>query len=81
MSILVSLGANPNDVNQLQTAKDITKFVSSLMKAEDHSIIFADKNYTQAQLNSLTEWFDDILFILYNGGNLEDTPDLQTLDS
>lgn len=77
MSILVSIGSNPDDIKNLQAAKDITKFVSSLMKAEDHTLIFADKNYSQKEIDQVSQWLDNILYILYNGGNLEDITDLE----
>lgn len=79
MSILVSIGSNPQDYKNLTSARDLAKFVASLMRAEDHSIIFADKNYTQSDINNLITWIDDILNILYNGGNLEDLSDLEPL--
>ena len=79
MSIVVSIGNDPNDIQNLAIAKDLTKFVSSLMKAEDHTILFADSIYTQKQIEDLRTWLDNILFILYNGGNIEDTSDLVKL--
>lgn len=79
MSILVSIGSNPEDYKYLNAARDLSKFVSSLMKAEDHSLIFADNNYSQKDINELITWIDSILNILYNGGNLEDLSDLEPL--
>jgi hypothetical protein len=76
MSILVSIGANDNDIKNLQMTQDIISFVSSLLKAEDHELLFANKNYTQAQVSDLLEWYNDILYILYNGGSSEDYSDL-----
>ena len=76
MSILVSIGANETDINNLQMTQDIISFVSSLLKAEDHELLFANKTYTQSQVDSLLSWYDDILSILYNGGNSEDYSDL-----
>ena len=70
MSMSVSIGSNPQDIENLILAKDIAKFVSSLMKAEDHSVIFADANYTQQQINDFRSWIDDILFIIHNSGTL-----------
>lgn len=78
MSVLVSIGSEPKDIQNLQMAKHITKFVSSLLKAEDHHILFAEENYTQKHLDDLSDWLENILFILYNGGNLEDYSDLQS---
>jgi hypothetical protein len=72
MSILVSIGANDNDIKNLQMTQDIISFVSSLLKAEDHELLFANENYTQTQINSLLEWYGDMLYILYNGGSSED---------
>lgn len=79
MSIMVSIGSNPQDYENLIAARDLAKFVSSLMKAEDHTLIFADKNYSQKDINNVISWIDDILNILYNGGNLEDLSDLEPL--
>lgn len=76
MSILVSIGANETDINNLQMTQDIISFVSSLLKAEDHELLFANKTYTQSQVDSLLSWYQDILSILYNGGNSEDYSDL-----
>lgn len=76
MSIVVSIGNNPEDLKNLIIAKDLAKFVSSLMKAEDHTILFADNNYSYKQIEDLRSWFDNILFVLSNGGNIEDTEDL-----
>lgn len=76
MSILVSIRANETDINNLQMTQDIISFVSSLLKAEDHELLFASKTYTQSQVDSLLSWYQDILSILYNGGNSEDYSDL-----
>ena len=81
MSILVSIGSDPADLDKLVMAKDVTKFVSSLMKAEDHNLIFANTNYTQKQIDDLAEWLDDILYILYNGGNIEDHSEYQPVEA
>lgn len=76
MSIMVSIGNDTNDITNLEIAKDLVKFVSSLMKAEDHTTLFADSNYSQKQIEDLRIWLDNILSILYNGGNIEDTENL-----
>lgn len=72
MSIMVSIGNDPKDFENLSTARDLAKFVSSLMKAEDHTILFADSNYSQKQIEDLRTWLDNIISILYNSGNIED---------
>ena len=71
MSILVSIGSNPSDIKNLIIAKDLAKFVSSLMKAEDHTVLFADSNYSQKQIEDLRKWIDSIISIMYNGGNVQ----------
>lgn len=71
MSILVSIGSDPSDIKNLIIAKDLIKFVSSLMKAEDHTVLFADSNYTEKQIQDVRQWIDNILSILYNGGNIQ----------
>ena len=71
MSILVSIGSNPSDIKNLTIAKDLVKFVSSLMRAEDHTVLFADSNYSQKEIEDLREWIDSIISIMYNGGNIE----------
>ena len=76
MSILVSIGANDNDINNLQMTQDIISFVSSLLKAEDHELLFANKTYTQAQVDSLLSWYTDLLDILYNAGTLEEEEEI-----
>ncbi len=76
MSILVSIGANDTDINNLQMTHDIIAFVSSLLKAEDHELLFANKNYSQSQIDSLLSWYEDLLAILYNGGSSEDYSEL-----
>ena len=70
MSMSVSIGSTSQDIENLILAKDIAKFVSSLMKAEDHTILFADNNYTQKQIEDFRSWVDDIIFILHNSGTL-----------
>jgi hypothetical protein len=72
MSILVSIGSDPKDIDNLTLARDLAKFVSSLLKAEDHTVLFADSNYSQKQIEDLRVWLDNILLILFNGGTIED---------
>lgn len=79
MSILVSIGANETDISNLQMTRDIISFVSSLLKAEDHIALLAERTYTQTEINSLLSWYDDLLAILYNGGTAEDYSDLITV--
>lgn len=74
MSILVSIGANDTDINNLQMTRDIISFVSSLLKAEDHVSLFANKSYTQSQIDELLQWYNDLLNILFNAGTLEEVP-------
>jgi len=72
MSISVSIGANDTDITNLQMTRDIILFVSSLLKAEDHVLLFANKTYTQSQIDNLVRWYNDLLNILYNAGTLEE---------
>jgi hypothetical protein len=41
------------------------------MKAEDHTVLFADSNYSQKQIEDLRKWIDSIISIMYNGGNVQ----------
>lgn len=72
MSISISIGSNPQDITNLQMTEDIISFVSSLLKAEDHVSLLADKTYTQSQVDSLLNWYHNLLDILYNAGTLEE---------
>lgn len=76
MSILVSIGANETDISNLQMTRDIISFVSSLLKSQNVTALLADVTYTDTEIHSLLNWYDDLLAILYNGGNTEDYSDI-----
>jgi hypothetical protein len=79
MSILVSVGSNTDDIKNLQIAKDVTSFISDLINDKDNNSILSDKHYTQSEIDKASKWFDDILSILYNGGNLHTGEDVQSI--
>lgn len=79
MSILVSVGSNPDDIKNLQIAKDVTSFISDLINDKDNNSILSDKDYVQSEINKASKWFDDILSILYNGGNLHTGEDVKSI--
>jgi hypothetical protein len=80
MSILVSVGSNTDDIKNLQIAKDVTSFISDLINDKDNNSILSDKHYTQSEIDKASKWFDDILSILYNGGNLHSGEDIQSIN-
>lgn len=64
MSIAISLGSSPQDIANL---KKTSQYLTLLLSALDST----NQNY-KSDIESLLEWYNDILRILFNGGMPEE---------